>query len=130
MVSYSKRAITHCKDTILRIRNKFSQKRKCGGLSPNFHIYVSVSDLYIYSHDRSAYSAPGKYVDQSWEYLNSSQTHEWGNWEWGRAFPFLGIHKWDFRCSSSKLMDLNYKFSDSNFSKKDNRKEECCITGR
>jgi hypothetical protein len=29
------------------------------GLGPNFHIHVSVIDIYIYSHDRSAYSAGG-----------------------------------------------------------------------
>jgi hypothetical protein len=30
-------------------------------LSPNFHIHVSVSDIYIqYSHNRSTYSAAGK----------------------------------------------------------------------
>ncbi len=23
-----------------------------------------------------------------------------GNWDWGRAIPFLGKHKWDFRCSA------------------------------
>ncbi len=34
----------HCKDTIPKIRNKYSQKR---GLRTNFHIHASVSDLYI-----------------------------------------------------------------------------------
>ncbi len=29
------------------------------GLSPNFHIHVSVIDWFIYSHDRSAFSAGG-----------------------------------------------------------------------
>ncbi len=29
------------------------------GLIPNFHIHVSVSELYIYSHDESACSAGG-----------------------------------------------------------------------
>ena len=29
------------------------------GLSPNFHIHVTVSELYIYSHDGSAFSAGG-----------------------------------------------------------------------
>jgi hypothetical protein len=38
------------------------------GLSPNFHIHVSVSDLYIPTI--RPYSAAGKYVDRSWEYIN------------------------------------------------------------
>jgi hypothetical protein len=39
----------HCKDKIPKFifRNKHSQKRNIGGLSPNFHIHGSVSDLYI-----------------------------------------------------------------------------------
>jgi hypothetical protein len=52
-----------------------------------------------YSHDQSAYSAAGKYVDRSWEYINRSQTHECGNWNWGRAISFLGLHEWDFCCN-------------------------------
>jgi hypothetical protein len=32
-----------------------------------FHILVSVRD--IYSYDRYAYSAAGKYVDRTWEYV-------------------------------------------------------------
>ncbi len=46
--------------------------------------------------DWCAYSAAGKYVDRSWKYINHSQTHECGNWDWGRAIPRKGIHKWDF----------------------------------
>jgi hypothetical protein len=37
-------------------------EKELRGLSPNFHIHVSVSDLHIYSHKRSAYSAVGKYM--------------------------------------------------------------------
>ncbi len=40
-----------------------------------------VNERFIYSHDRSAYSSAGKYVDRSWEYINLSQTHECGNWD-------------------------------------------------
>ncbi len=40
-----------------------------------------------------------KYVDRSWEYINRSQIHECGNWDWGRAIPRKGIHKWDLLCS-------------------------------
>jgi hypothetical protein len=48
------------------------------GLSPNFHIHVSVSELYI-----PTMGLPfcwRKYMDRSWEYINRSQTHECGNW--------------------------------------------------
>ncbi len=30
-------------------------------------------------------------MDRSWEYI-----YECGNWDWSRAIPFLGIHKWDW----------------------------------
>jgi hypothetical protein len=59
-----------------------------------------VGERFIYSHHQSAYSAAGKYVDRSWEYINHSQTQECGNWDRGRVIPFLGIHYWDFRCSA------------------------------
>ncbi len=42
-----------------------------------------VCERFTYSHDRSAYSAAGKYVDRSWEYINRSQTHECGNCQIG-----------------------------------------------
>ncbi len=41
-----------------------------------------------------------KYVDRCWEYRNRSQTHECGNWGWGRAIPRKGIHKRNCRCSA------------------------------
>ncbi len=92
---------THCKDTISKILNKYSQKRNCAGsvLIP----HSCVCERFIYSQDWSAFSAAGKYVDRFWKYINRSQTHECWNWDWGRALPFLGIHKWDFRCSASFL---------------------------
>ncbi len=57
-----------------------------------------VCEWFMNSHDRSAYSDSGKSVDRSWEYKNRSQTHECGNWDWGCAMPFLGIHKRGFLC--------------------------------
>ncbi len=52
--------IIHCKKPIPKIWNKwvFPEKELCGH-SPNFHIHVSVSDWYVYSYNRSAYSAAG-----------------------------------------------------------------------
>jgi hypothetical protein len=67
----------------------FPEKELCG-LSPNFHIHVSVSDLYI--PRLVSYSAAQKYV-LSCEYINRSQAHECGNWDYGRAIPRKGIHK-------------------------------------
>jgi hypothetical protein len=45
----------HCKDTITKIRNKYSQKRNCAATVP-----IPTSGFYesfMYSPDRSAYSA-------------------------------------------------------------------------
>ncbi len=84
-------------------------KKKLRGNNPKFqypHSWVCERFIYIYSQDRSAYSAAGKYVDRSWEYVIGSQTHECGKWVWGRAIPRKGINKWDFRvetCLSDKI---------------------------
>ncbi len=65
--------------------------------------------------NRSTYSAAGKYVDRSWEYLNLSQTHECGNWAWGCAIHRTRIHKWDFPCSALSIghmwVSLNSHYS-------------------
>jgi hypothetical protein len=49
---------------------------KLRGLVPNSYIHVSMSDLYIPTIGLSAYSAAGKGVDRSWEYIIRSQTRE------------------------------------------------------
>ncbi len=59
-------------------------------LSPKSYRPISVRD-FIYFQERSAYSAAGKYVDWSWKYINRSQTHKCGNWDWGRVIPRKGI---------------------------------------
>ncbi len=35
--------------------------------------HLCVCERFIYTHDQSAYSAEGKYVDRSWEYINRSR---------------------------------------------------------
>ncbi len=59
-----------------------------------------VCERLIYSHDRSAYSPTGECGPILG--ISRSQTHECRNWDLGRATPFLGIHKRDFRCSMRK----------------------------
>jgi hypothetical protein len=51
--------------------------------------HACIRERFIYSLDRSTYSA--KQAGRSWEYMYKSLTHEWRNWEWGRAVSFLGI---------------------------------------
>ncbi len=87
----------HCKDKIPKFRNKYSQKRKIGVLSPSFHIHASVRDLYIPTMGLPVLLQ--EICRPILDYINRSQTHECGNLGWGRAIPRKGIHKWDFRCS-------------------------------
>jgi hypothetical protein len=57
-------------------------KQNYNVLSPSSFVHISVRDLYTDNfQDRSAYSAAGKYVDRSWEYINHAQTHECENWD-------------------------------------------------
>ncbi len=76
------------------------------GLSPNFHIHASVCDLYI-----PTIGLPFLLEEICRplleDYINHSQTHECGNWGWGRAIPGKGLHKWDFRCSVSTINERN-----------------------
>ncbi len=66
------------------------------GLSPHFHIHVSVSDLYPRISPHISCSRIYRHIDK-WEYINRSQTHECGNWVYGVAIPFLGIFVSNFR---------------------------------
>ncbi len=75
------------------ISKQIFPEKEYRGLSPNFHIHVSVSDLSV------CLFCWRKYVDWSWDYMNRSQTHKCWNWGWARAIPRKGKHKWDFRCS-------------------------------
>jgi hypothetical protein len=79
--------LPHCKDTIPKIRNKYSQKKNCAW--PQSQISHScICGRFIYSQDRSAYSATGKFMDRFWEYVNCSQTYESGNCTEAAQFRF------------------------------------------
>ncbi len=92
----------HCKDAIPKIRNKYSQKRNCGrGLSVLIStcmclwaIYVFPRRVWLFCYRKICGLILGIY-----KYL----TDTWMWWMWklgrGRAIPFQGIQKLDFRCS-------------------------------
>jgi hypothetical protein len=52
--------------------------------------------IYIFPRSVHVFPAAEK-ADRSWEYINRSQTHECGNWDFGQAIPFLGIFVSNFR---------------------------------
>ncbi len=84
----------HCKEPIPKIQNKYSQKRNCAATVP-ISTFICLWAIYIFP-PLICLTCCRKYVDQSCEYINRSQTHECGNWDWGRAIP---RKEWDFRCS-------------------------------
>ncbi len=104
----------HCKEPIPKIGKKYSQKSNCAATVP-ISTFMYLWSIYIFPWSICLLCCR-KYVDRSWENINRSQTHECGNWDWGRAIPRKGIHKWDFRCSvgwncfMTMGFDLTYVF--------------------
>ncbi len=73
-------------------------EKEVRGLSSNFLIHVSLSysipriGLLILLQE-NMWTDPGD-IWIAWMC---------GNWDWGHAIPFLGIHKWDFCCSVADM---------------------------
>ncbi len=76
----------HCKDKIPKFRNKYSQKRNIG-VSVSISTFMRLWVIYIFQWSVCLFCWR-KYVDQSWDFINpsQSQTHECGNWVWGGIF--------------------------------------------
>jgi hypothetical protein len=88
----------HCKDKIPKFRNKYSKKRNIGVSVPiSTFMRLWVIDIFPQSVCLFCWR---KYVDRSWEYINCSQTHECGNWGWGRDIPRKGIVPLTSACST------------------------------
>jgi hypothetical protein len=85
------------KNPIQKIENKYFQKRIARPQSQFPHSCVYERFIHIFSLLICLFCCR-KYVDQSWEYINRSKTHECGNRDWGPPIPRKGIHKWDFHC--------------------------------
>ncbi len=80
-------------------RKNYSQKRNCTA-SVRISTFMCLWAIYIFPETVCLFCCRKiQYVYRFWEYLNRSQTHECGNWDWGCVIPPIGIHKWDFRSS-------------------------------
>ncbi len=79
-----------CPHTAKKFRFMYSQKRNFAASVPisTFMclraIYIFLGSVHLFSHSRIGRPILGIYI-------NHSQKHKWGNWDWGRAIPFLGI---------------------------------------
>ncbi len=81
------------------ISKQIFPEKEYRGLSPNFHIHASVSDLYIPTIglpillEEICRPILGLYKSIAHRHMNVKIGAEAG------AIPRKGIHKWDFRCS-------------------------------
>jgi hypothetical protein len=71
-------------------------EKELHGLSLNFHIHVSVSNLYIPRIGPHIFLQQNRQIHRGNTYINPSQTHECGNWDCGRAIPLVGIFVFEF----------------------------------
>jgi hypothetical protein len=69
----------HYKEPIPKIKRKIFPENELRGHSPNFHIHVSVSDLYIPTIDLPILLH--EICGLCLSFVNRSQTHECGNWD-------------------------------------------------
>ena len=71
-----------------------------GGLSPKFNIHLSVSNLYTVLPQTVSQFCFRKICGPiPWIYISLTAKWLWKLGLRGRAISFLGLHKWDFRCS-------------------------------
>jgi hypothetical protein len=89
--------LTTLQNTIPKILNKYFQKGNCAD-SVQISTFMCHWAISIFPRSVCLFCCR-KICGPIWEYINRSQTHKCGNWDWGCTIPFLWIHNWDFRCS-------------------------------
>ncbi len=88
---------THCKDTITKIWNEYSQERNCEASVP-ISTFMCLWAIYILPQSVCLFCC--RKICGPILGICKSLTDTCGNWGWGRAISFLEIHKWDFFCSA------------------------------
>ncbi len=81
----------------------FPEKELRSLLSPNFHIHVSVSDLYIFPQSVCLFGYRKIWWTDPGIYKSLTDTRMWELGQRAGAIPLLGIQKCDFRCSAAFL---------------------------
>ncbi len=92
-------AHTHCKDTILKVRNKYSQKRNCAA-TVLILTFTFLWAIYIFPWSVCLFCCRKIGGPNVGLYRSLTDTNECGNWDWGCAISFLRIHKSKFLCSA------------------------------
>ncbi len=72
-------------------------------------LHSSICERFIYSQDRSSYSAAGICGPILGIYKSLTDTWMWKLGLIGHAIPWKGIHKWDFLCSAGLTCRLLIK---------------------
>ncbi len=102
-ISFTRLVTTLQRQNAENLKQIFPEK-EYRGLSPNFNIHVSMSELYILT---MVLPILLEEICRLILGINRSQTHECGNWDWGRAIPRKGIYKRNCRCSVGNHLGLH-----------------------
>ncbi len=89
------RCLQHCNEHPFYVY----PEKELRGLSPDFHIHVFVSVSHLNIPRMGPHIFPQSRIGRRIVeiYKSLTQSHECGNWDWGRPFPFLGIFVSNFR---------------------------------